>query len=159
MCPAAIPSVNPTTQRPHLIILSQWAVRIEKTKHHRHKQKSFFGFHTIRQIESLLAPYSFKVDWFKSILIEPLFFSIIFSGSSIHFSVRAVFLLRLQWWQGGSSSRVAWTKFKVIIILNGGVPGLDFPVTLNIRTKGDYWEPRKQTVFNDKWQFGLSSAH
>jgi len=38
---------------------------------------------------------------------------------------------------------VALTNFKLIIILNDGILGLDFSSMLNIRTKDDYGESRK----------------
>lgn len=64
------------------------------------------------------------------------------AGSSIYFSLRAVFLLRLVHSsnddQGKVFPGVALTNFKVIMIGNCGVLGLEFSATFNIRTKDDY---------------------
>lgn len=117
---------------------------MEKTKYH-HGHESFFGFHTIRQRELLLAPHSFKVDRFKSILNRanpPLHhFGKVFNTT--HFSLRAVVLLRQVHNSNDDKEEeailgVALTDVKVIITLNDGRLGLDFPSMLNIRTKDDY---------------------
>lgn len=62
----APPPVQPDSPT-NVIIISELAVGEEKTKYNP-RQKPVFRFHTIRQIELLLAPQSFKVDRLESIL-------------------------------------------------------------------------------------------